>query len=202
MFLCVCKRLCVYMFSVCVCLCVCMCMCVLASSPRPIPNFSMLHAEKREGLVHEVTCSVSWWSIVTWHDANESRSIEVNQTGPFLHYPCLLSTINYGWAIEGSPLLVWQRYNSVLSFASCSTHKPSDLWPARWSGPSLSITWLRIPGPPSFQRATLKSWEWAWRLRVCVCVHACVCVCVCVWHRKYLPLFPLIPTLLAHLLAL
>ena len=27
--------------------------------PRPIPSFSMLHAEKREGLVREVTCGVS-----------------------------------------------------------------------------------------------------------------------------------------------
>ena len=27
--------------------------------PRPIPSFSMLHAEKRESLVREITCSVS-----------------------------------------------------------------------------------------------------------------------------------------------
>ena len=27
--------------------------------PRPIPNFSMLHAEKQEGLVHEITCAMS-----------------------------------------------------------------------------------------------------------------------------------------------
>ena len=27
--------------------------------PRPIPSFSMLHAEKREGLVSEITCAMS-----------------------------------------------------------------------------------------------------------------------------------------------
>ena len=30
--------------------------CGIASQARPLPAFSMLHAEKREGLVREVTC--------------------------------------------------------------------------------------------------------------------------------------------------
>ena len=28
--------------------------------------------------------------------------------------------------------------------------------------PLFYLTWRRIPGPPVFQRETLKSWEWAW----------------------------------------
>ena len=31
----------------------------LSLVPRPIPSFSMLHAEKREGLVSEITCAMS-----------------------------------------------------------------------------------------------------------------------------------------------
>ena len=133
--------------------------------PRPISSFSMLHTEKWESLVRKVTCGMSWWSNVT---QTKSRLIEANKTGLFLRYPCLLSTTNVRFELlKDRLLLVWQQYSRAschllaVALISPVTFDPRgslDLLP-----PSLSITWLRIPGPPAFQLATLKSWEWDWR---------------------------------------
>ena len=96
--------------------------------PRPIPSFSMFHTEKQEGLVHEVTCSMSWWLIVTWSE--KSRSIEVNKTRPFL---CICAF--YQLTIEGSPFTSMTVISQcLLSFASYSAHKPGVFWPTRCSG--------------------------------------------------------------------
>ena len=118
----------------------------------------MLHAEKGEGLVCEVTCSVSWWSGVT-------QLIELNKIRPFLRYPCLLSTINVRFEPSKDRLsLVSQRYVRVscdlraVALTSAMTFHPRgglDLL-----SPPLSVTWLGVPGFPPFLRATLKTWEW------------------------------------------
>ena len=122
----------------------------------------------------------------SWHGMTrtKSRSIEVNKTidiidyvvyvvyniydktGPFLRYPCLLSTTN----IQFEPtkdhfLLVWQRYLCVsyhlraVALISPVTFDPRGV--VDLLSPSLSIMWLRVPGPPAFQHEILKSWEWA-----------------------------------------
>ena len=97
----------------------------------------------------------------------QCRLIKVNKTGPFLCYPCLLSAINVRFEpSKDRLLLVWQRYNC----ASCHLLAVALTRPVTFDprdgldllSPSLSITWLRVPGPPAFQRATLKSWEWTW----------------------------------------
>ena len=69
----------------------------------------MLHAEKSVGLVREVTCGVSWWSIVTWHDMNEK---EVDR-GQQKRAISTLSVPSVNVWIEASKDLVWQRHNRV-----------------------------------------------------------------------------------------
>ena len=132
--------------------------------PRP-SQFLMLHAKKGR----------AWYakSRASYHDdgslrrmmRTKSRSIEVDKTGPFLRYPCLLSTTNIQFEpTKDHLLLVWQRYLYVsyhlravalISPVSFDPRGVVDLL-----SPSLSITWLRVPGPPPFLRATLKTWEW------------------------------------------
>ena len=77
-------------------------------------------------MVRKVTQGMSW---------TKSKLISVNKFQLFLHYLCLLSAITMHWQ-----RIIFYSYASIwlflLSFACCSIHIPSDLWPVRWSGPS------------------------------------------------------------------
>ena len=98
----------------------------------------------------------------------------------FLSYPCLLSSINLWFEPSKDRLiLVWQWYNRV----SCHLLAIVLTSPVTFDGlnllsPSLSITWLCVPGPPAFQHATLKSWKWAWGRRYIVCTYEVLTRCL------------------------
>ena len=139
----------------------------IASSPGPFPAFQC--CTLKSGRVWYVKSHAACHDDRLWRGMTrvKSRSIEVNKTGPCLCYPCLLSTINARFEpLKDRLLLVWQRYNCVschLLAVALTRSVTFDPWDALdLLSPSLSITWLHVPGPPAFQRATLKSWEWAW----------------------------------------
>ena len=88
----------------------------------------------------------------------KSRSIEINKIGLFLRYPCLLSTRNIRFKpSKDRLLLVWQRHSRVschllaVVLTCLVTFDPRDSLDLL--SPSLSITWLCVPGPLVFQRA-------------------------------------------------
>ena len=93
----------------------------------------------------------------------KSRSIEVNKTGSFL-YTLSVPSINYKRIKRSYDI------NISMSLVICELHVvltspvTFDLWGVLdLLSPSLSITWLRVPDPPTFQHETLKNWEWACR---------------------------------------
>ena len=88
------------------------------------PSFSMLHAEKREGLGVEVTC------------------VTLPQTGYIYRLPKVI-LINFKQFTNST-----QR---MLTFSSAYLQK-TKMHSKKMSG-------NRLPGPPTFQCATLKSWD-------------------------------------------
>ena len=67
-------------------------------------------ASRRNTPVESYSLGTKVWPILNWH----LMLIEINKTGPFLLYLCLLSTINV--RVEASKdrlLLVWKQYNCV-----------------------------------------------------------------------------------------
>ena len=94
-----------------------------------------------------------------------SRLIEVNKPGHFYAIHALSTTNIQFEPTKDHLLLVWQQYLYVsyhlrtVALISPVTFDPRGV--VDLLSPSLSLTWLRVPGPPPFLCVTLKMWEWA-----------------------------------------
>ena len=88
----------------------------IASFPGPFPAFQCCTLKRGRAWYAKSRAAChddrSWCGMTR----TKSRLIEVNKTGPFLRYPCLLSAINVWFEpSKDRLLLVWQWYNR----ASC-----------------------------------------------------------------------------------
>ena len=144
-----------------------------ASSPGPIPSFSMLHAEKRKGLVREVTCVTPWHMHVTLQGPKVAlwrlpvSSYRFWKEGLLVHY-FLFKWSYYNRLYVLEPYL-WPATNG-------SAYKTADLWPTHTHQTfCLHLVYLlstydvahvishtRLARPSHFSVCNIKNWEWAW----------------------------------------
>ena len=138
--------------------------------PRPLPSFLMLHAEKWEGLVREVTCVTSWQ--VTpyregWRLLCEATRFELQiwKEGLLVHVHYLLVKWSYYNRFRALHVPVtcyeWEHSQNCWPFGLPTRIRPVYTLSTLCLRMMLCI-WFCIPGPPAFQHATLKCWERAW----------------------------------------